>query len=183
LRLDVRFEDPTRPGRDGDMIIDVVAPDGRVALTVREENIMGPVTPPLIEDIDGDGDADFLVQTSLAAVNSEKAVYRVSRHGDRIGVVRIGQIGGVERTLTNDGLLAVLSRSGAAFWGVEFYRFDADALTPIAMVSVEALAVDGERVTQTACHLMSASGIASMGLTEEAAEARFCAEPAAMVFE
>jgi hypothetical protein len=79
--------------------------------------------------------------------------------------------------------MAISARSSAAEWDVEFYRVDATALTPLVTLDVTAEGDANGHVTRTTCALGEAPGLASLHLTRAAARVKFCAEPAAKVFD
>ncbi|MES1200498.1 MAG: hypothetical protein ABUS57_03505, partial [Pseudomonadota bacterium] len=97
--------------------------------------------------------------------------------------VRLGELDGVQFAHTADGYIAAPARSSAAEWEVPFYRVDPTALTPLLTLDVTADADDQGHVTGFACEIESAPGLASLHMTRAAAQAKFCAEPAAKVFE
>jgi hypothetical protein len=135
--------------------------------------------PPSIEDIDGDGAPDILIGRESGNANVDYAVWR-NVHGH---YVRMGEASGVQFQRTADGLIAAPARSGAADWSVYFYSISDTAMTRVATVDVHAEADDQGNVTSTTCLLNDAPGIAALHLSRAQAQTKFCAEPAAKVFD
>lgn len=180
-QLHVTFEAPATDGAGGVVRIDVLNDDGAVAQTFSETDV-SQFAQPRIEDIDGDGRADILIGRVTGNVNTEYGVWVYS--GADNAYRRAGDVSGVEISRTNDGYLAVSARSSAASWGISFYTVGA-SLEPLVTVSVTATdTTDDGQVRATECAIEAAPGLASLNMTEEAARAKFCAEPqAAGVFQ
>ncbi len=172
VRLHVRLGDTASA--------EVIGADGAVTQTLAESGAAQPIAP-WIEDVDGDGHADVVMPLIAGNANIEAALWRFDPATNAF--VRLGEVSGVARVLTADRYLAVPSRGGAASWEVSFYRFDPAALTPLATVEVTADGDDQGRATNVQCRLGEAPGIASLNLTPAAAQTKFCAEPAARVFD
>jgi len=134
---------------------------------------------PNIEDVDGDGADDVMIARDSGMVNVNYAFWRNVRGH----YVRLGEVSGVEFKRTADGLLAVPARGGAADWSVYFYSISDTAMTPVATVDVHAEGDDQGHVTSSTCTLNEAPGIAALHLTQAQAQTKFCAEPAARVFD
>jgi hypothetical protein len=132
---------------------------------------------PEVDDVNGDGTADLLVQTDVGNVNWVKTVMLFD--GAAGAFVTSGVISGVSRARTADGLLAVQSRSSAAEYAVSFYRFDALRLAPVATATVE-LGPDGARKACTAAPpTETPGGFGGLNLSSSAAQAKFCGDPTA----
>jgi hypothetical protein len=134
---------------------------------------------PAIEDVDGDGAVDVLIARDSGNVNVDYAFWR-NVHGR---YVRMGELNGVEFKRTPEGFLAAPARAGAADWSVGFYSVSDAAIAPLASVDVHAEGDADGHVTKVACTLANAPGIAALHLTRAQAQAKFCAEPAARVFD
>lgn len=162
----------------GNVSIDVLAEDGSVQQTLLEPDV-SEYLPVSIDDIDGDGRADILVGRVGGNVNTEHALWLYN--GERARYERVGEVSGVSIERTGDGYLAVPARSGAASWGVAFYRLDEGGLHPLVT-----LQIDGEETASGAirstCTLLESPGLRDLSLSEAAAREKFCAEPAAQVF-
>ena len=135
--------------------------------------------PVRIEDVDGDGADDVLFTREGGASNATFAFWR------NVGgnYVRLGELNGTNIAHTADGYLAVPAHSSAAETDIAFYRMDAAALTPLLTLSVQAEGDDQGRVTHTTCTVTEAPGLAALHMTQAAARAKFCADPAARVFD
>jgi hypothetical protein len=134
---------------------------------------------PSIEDVDGDGADDVLIARDSGNVNVDYAFWR-NVHGR---YVRMGELNGVEFKRTPEGLLAAPARDGAADWSVDFYSVSDAGMAAVASVDVHAEADDHGQVTKVACALGDAPGIGALQLTRAQAQAKFCAEPAARMFD
>lgn len=164
----------------GNVSAEVIDEDGAVVQTLLEPDV-SEYLPPSAEDVDGDGRADILIRRESGNVNTVSGVWIYS--GERGAYQRAGEVSGVEIQRTSEGYIAVPARSGAAAWNVAFYRLDEGGLIPLVTVGVEAQDVSADgRVTRSDCTLTDAPGLADLNLTLEAAQAKFCAEPAAGVF-
>lgn len=175
--LHVRFEPLAAGTQLGAINIEVLKQDGAVAQTMLEPEV-SEYRAPTVEDVDGDGRADVLIARETGAVNTTHAVWIFS--GERGVYERVGDISGVSIERTADGLIAVPARSSAAAWNVTFYKLDEGGLHPMVTVAVEAPAGRGN---EAGCTLAESPGLRDLNLTEGAARERFCAEPAAQVFE
>lgn len=165
---------------NGGVRVDVVSEQGALAQTFTESDVAQFVMPT-IQDIDGDGRADILVARATGNVNTQYGVWLYN--GADNAYRRAGEVSGVEFSRTSDGYLAASARSSAASWEVAFYRIGA-ALEPLVTVSVAATDTTNEgQVAASECTIQAAPGLASLNMTEEAARAKFCAEPQAGVFQ
>jgi len=143
---------------------------------------------PSVEDVDGDGRADILIPRATGNVNTEYGMWIYN--GERGRYERVGDISGVSVERTSDGYIAVPARSGGAWWNVAFYRLDEGGLHPIVTLQIDSPIVwrqiDREERTSGAlgfrCTLMESPGLRDINLDARAAEAKFCAEPAANVY-
>ncbi len=132
---------------------------------------------PEVDDVNGDGTSDLLVQTDVGNVNWVKTVLLFD--GAAGAFVTSGVISGFARARTADGLLAVQSRSSAAEYAVSFYRFDALRLAPVATATIE-LGPDGARTTCSVAPPAETPGsFGGLSLSAGAAQAKFCSDPAA----
>ncbi len=97
--------------------------------------------------------------------------------------MRLGDVSGIIHH-TRDGYLAVAGKSSAAEWDVSFYRIAPNALEEIATLNVAAEGDDQGNVTHTSCTLSrQGPAFGDLHMGADAARAKFCAEPAARVFE
>jgi hypothetical protein len=174
--LRVAFTPAAVEAAGGNVTIDVLNDDGSVAQTMLEPEVSEHLTPS-VDDVDGDGRADILIPRVSGNVNTEYGVWIFN--GERGVYERVGDISGVSVERTSDGLIAVPARSSAIEWAIAFYKLDEGGLHPMATVRVTA--PEG-RSNEPGCALDEAPGLRDLNLTQEAAQARFCAEPAAQVF-
>jgi hypothetical protein len=163
---------PMVEGVGGNVTIDVLNADGAVAQTIVEEGV-SEYLAPTVQDVDGDGRADILVARETGNVNTAYGIWVFS--GDRNVFRRVGEVSGYDIARTPEGLIAVQARSGAALRNVAFYQLSADGLIHIATVELEAR--EGGEIVQWRCRLSDAPGASALGLSAEAAEARFCSDP------
>jgi hypothetical protein len=163
---------PMAEGVNGTVRIDVLNADGAVAQTIVEENV-SQYLAPTVQDVDGDGRADILVARETGNVNTVFGVWIFG--GDRNVYRRVGEVSGYDIARTQEGLLAVQARSGAALRTVAFYQLNPDGLAHIATVELEAR--EGGETVHWNCRLSDAPGVAELGLAADAAEQRFCADP------
>lgn len=175
--LHVKFAPLAAGAQAGMITADVLNEDGAVVQTMLEPDV-AQYYAPSVQDVDGDGRADVLIAREGGGANSSHAVWIFN--GERGVYERVGDVTGVSIERTGDGLIAVPTRSSAVAWEVAFYRLDEGGLHPIATVAVEAPV---GRSTEPGCTLIALPGLRDLNLTEEAAHERFCAEPAAQVFE
>ncbi|HOZ29089.1 MAG TPA: hypothetical protein PK080_17105, partial [Hyphomonadaceae bacterium] len=66
--------------------------------------------------------------------------------------------------------------SSANAWGISFYKLEGDVLAPVLTAEVTAQG-EPDKITGVECVITDDGGLAATGLTPEAAEAQFCAEP------
>ena len=140
-----------------------------------EETPVTLLVPPEYKDINGDGEADVLITTDMGNVNASYGVWLGSPDGSPY--YRAGDISGDFGAPTADGYITSTSRGSANSQCIGFYNLTEQQLGLVASVCVTAL---DEEATKTTCELDDASGIAAVNLTEAAAKAKFCAEPAAV---
>jgi len=176
--LRVTFAETAAPGEGGAVTVEIVGDNGQIAQAITEENV-AQYFGPSFEDIDGDGRGDILVPRMSGNVNTEYGVWIFN--GERQRFERVGELSGVEFERTADGYIAAAARSSAAAWAVNFYTLDGAGLQPLATVYVQGEELAGGRIRST-CALEEAPGIAALGLSEQAAREKFCAEPVAQVF-
>ena len=166
-------------GTGGEVTVESISSTGSVSQRLTENNVSEYLNPT-IEDVDGDGRVDVLIARDTGNVNTNYAVWR--NVDGRFA--RLGEVSGVEFKRTADGLLAVPARSSAASWVVAFYRIDPDTLVPLVTIDVTADQTDDQgHIVHSTCTVEEAPGLPTLRLTEAAAEAKFCAEPAAKVFD
>jgi hypothetical protein len=163
---------PMVEGVGGTVTIDVLNADGAVAQTIVEEGV-SQYLAPTVQDVDGDGRADILVARETGNVNTAYGIWIFS--GDRNVFRRVGEVSGYDIARTQEGLIAVQARSGAALRNVAFYQLNTDGLVHIATVELEAR--EGGETVRWSCRLSDAPGAAALGLAADAAEQRFCADP------
>jgi hypothetical protein len=128
---------------------------------------------PNVKDFDGDGKADVLLPLETGNVNTSWAVYR-QVEGPKF--VRVGEPSGVSLVKTESGYIAAQGRSSAADYYVSFFSLEPEELKPVLTVEVSGKGEPG-KVTDVECVLTDDGGMAETGLTEDAAKAKFCAEP------
>lgn len=168
----VRFS-PMVEGEGGTVTIDILSPDAVVTQSIVEQNV-SQYLAPTVQDVDGDGRADILVARESGNVNTAYGVWIFS--GDRNAYSRVGEISGYDIARTQEGLIAVQARSGAALRNVAFYQLNENGLTHVATIELEAREGAGETVNWR-CRLSDAPGASLLNLSSEAAEQRFCSDP------
>ncbi len=173
--LRMTFAPITTGGASGDISVDVIGEDGAVVQTLQETEVH-EYHAPSVQDVDSDGRGDVLIQRALGNVNAVIGVWIFNKERGRYD--RAGEVSGVEIARTAEGYIAVPARASAVEWEISFYRLLDGQLALLATVNVEAT---GEKATST-CQLSEAPGLGDLDLTPRAAEAKFCAEPAAQVF-
>ncbi len=137
---------------------------------------------PYLEDFDGDGALDVILPREVGNVNTVMALLKRQKEGQQY--TRFGEINGVGFQRTAEGYLAVQARSSAASWGVSFYDVTGPALVPLALIQIAASETgEGGAVTATKCTLEDISAAALATQTPEAAQAKFCGDPAADVYK
>ncbi|MBI3438642.1 MAG: hypothetical protein HY054_08350 [Proteobacteria bacterium] len=165
---------------NGVVTVDVLLPNGAVVQTLREDHVSDYADPEAV-DFDEDGYVDLEIPLLVGNDNRDLALWRFDPAQPRF--VRLGDVSGIIHH-TRDGFLAVAGKSSAAEWDVSFYRIGESALNELITVNVTAEGDDQGNVTRTTCTLgRQGPAFASLGLNAEAARARFCAEPAARVFD
>ncbi|UPT61205.1 MAG: hypothetical protein M0D54_12175 [Hyphomonadaceae bacterium JAD_PAG50586_4] len=171
---------PVAEGAPGGAVsVDVLGENGAVLQTMLESDVSEYLAPS-VQDVDGDGRGDILIARERGNVNTASGVWVFN--GDAGAYRRVGEISGVTIQNTSDGYVAVPARSSAAAWNVAFYQLDANGLHMLASVNIEGEELAGGQIRST-CSLLDAPGIAGLNLSTGDAEAKFCAEPAAQVFE
>ncbi len=159
----------------GSVTLELIGERGNVRQVMLEPDV-AQYLAPRVHDVDGDGRADLLVGRSTGNVNTVSGVWIFN--GERGVFARVGEINGVAVTRTEEGYVAVASRSSASTWNVAFSALDAGGMKLVASVDVEGLErEDGSLVSR--CRLSDAPGIAELQLAPADAQAKFCAEPAA----
>ncbi|MEQ1617343.1 MAG: integrin alpha [Terricaulis sp.] len=160
----------------GAVTLELIGERGNVRQVMQEPDV-AQYLAPRVHDVDGDGRADILVGRSTGNVNTVSGVWIFN--GERGVYARVGEINGVAVTRTEEGYVAVASRSSASTWNVAFSALDASGLKLVASVDVEGVQrADGALMSR--CLLSDAPGIAELQLAPADAQAKFCAEPAAV---
>ncbi|MEQ1931789.1 MAG: hypothetical protein ABL957_14830, partial [Parvularculaceae bacterium] len=160
--------------------IAVVGP-GDATLQTIEESVEASAAPPHLEDIDADGRDELMIPLSTGNMNTTFAVWRSV--GDEAAFARLGELSGVSFSATEDGALAVASRSSASEWVVEYYRINGETLNALARAVVAAEAVDGAAM-KTTCVAEDAGAMTALGLTPDEVQTKYCEDPAALnIFE
>ncbi len=160
----------------GAVTLELIGERGNVRQVMQEPDI-AQYLAPRVHDVDGDGRADILVGRSTGNVNTVSGVWIFN--GERGVFARVGEINGVAVTRTQEGFVAVASRTNASTWNVAYSALDAEGLKLVASVDVEGFQrADGELGAR--CRLSDAPGIADLNLSPADAESKFCAEPAAL---
>jgi hypothetical protein len=175
--LHVKFEPGAAGAEAGSVSIDVLGDDGAVVQTMLEPDVLEFIAPK-IQDVDGDGRPDILAGRESGNVNTTYGVWVFN--GERGVYERVGQLDGVEIERTSDGLVVAVGRSSAVSWAVNFYKLDEGGLQPMVNIRVSAPEREGG---EPSCALETTPGLRDLNITEEAARERFCAEPAAQVFQ
>lgn len=173
--LRVRYSPVAEGATGGAVSVDVLGDDGAVLQTMLESDVSEYLAPS-VQDVDGDGRGDILIARERGNVNTASGVWVFN--GDAGAYRRVGEISGVDIVNTADGFVAVPARSGAAAWNVAFYQLDITGLHMLASVNIEGEELAGGQIRST-CALLDAPGVDRIGLTPEAAETKFCAEPVA----
>ena len=175
----VRFAE-AQGNDNGVVAVDVLGPDGAVAQTLREDNVSDYADPEAV-DFDEDGHIDLEIPLIVGNDNRDLALWRFDPAQSRF--VRLGDVSGIIHR-TRDGYLAVAGKSSAAEWEVSFYVIGASALNELLTVNVAAEGDDQGNVAHTTCTLGGQGpAFAGLRLNAEEARAKFCAEPAARVFD
>jgi hypothetical protein len=165
---------------NGTVSIDALGPDGAAVQTLREDNVSDYADPEAV-DFDEDGHIDLEIPLIVGNDNRDLALWRYDPAQSRF--VRLGDVSGIIHH-TRDGYLAVAGKSSAAEWDVSFYMVGPRALSELVTVNVVAEGDDQGHVSRTTCTLArQGPAFASLGMNAEAARAKFCAEPAARVFD
>lgn len=158
----------------GTVSADVLDRRGIVRQVILETNVL-QYSAPTVQDVDGDGRGDIIIARGTGNVNTVSAIWLFS--GARGVYERVGEVNGVSIERTGDGYIATPARSSASVWNIAFHGLDENGLRLIASVDAGAIPADDGSMEQT-CELADAPGIGELQLTPEAAEAKFCAEPA-----
>jgi hypothetical protein len=170
LALEARYA----PAEDDSTKVKVqVVQPGDATLQTIEETMGNTFAGISARDIDKDGRDDLLLPLETGNVNTTWAVWRQNEDGS--GFTRIGEPSGVEIANTASGYIAVPARSSANEWGVAFFKMQGE-LKLILTVDVVARG-EPDKISGVDCTIMDDGGLASTGLTAEAAKAQFCAEP------
>ena len=165
---------------NGAVTIEVLGRDGALGQTLHENNLSDYADPEAV-DFDEDGHIDLEIPLIVGNDNRDVALWRFDPAASRF--VRLGEVSGIIRH-TRDGYLAVAGKSSAAEWDVSFYTIGANALDELMTVKVAAEGDDQGNVTRTSCTIgAQGPAFASLGISADAARARFCADPAARVFD
>jgi hypothetical protein len=175
----------TTGGASGDISVDVIGEDGSVVQTLKESEVEEykglPSAPSVgVQDVDGDGRGDVLIQRQVGNVNSHIGVWIFNK--ERVRYDRAGEVNGVAIARTAEGYVAVPARASAEEWDISFYRLLDGQFALLAIVTVKATGAKDGVVERFTCQLDEAPGLGDLNLTSRAAEAKFCAEPAAQVF-
>lgn len=181
LAFEARYEQPAGGG-EGKVRVQVVAA-GDATLQTIEEDILNTFNHPFLQDIDGDGRDELLIPLVTGNVNTSWAIWRAK--GAETQFVRLEELSGIDIDRTEDGFITTSARSSASSWEIGYWRMDGDDLEPVVTVSVSAEGVDADgNVLNETCTVTDAGGLAETGLTQEQAQAKFCAEePADGVFQ
>jgi hypothetical protein len=165
---------------NGTITIDALAPDGAVAQTLREDNVSDYGDPEAV-DFDEDGHIDLEIPLVVGNDNRDLGLWRFDPAQSRF--VRLGDVSGIIHR-TREGYLAVAGRNSAAEWDVSFYTIGPSALNELVTVNVAAEGDDQGNVARTTCTIgRQGPAFASLGMSADAARTKFCAEPAARVFD
>lgn len=159
----------------GAVTLELIGERGNVRQVMQEPDV-AQYLAPRVHDVDGDGRADILVGRSTGNVNTVSGVWLFN--GERGVFERVGEINGVAVTRTEEGYVAVASRSNASTWNVAYHKLDAEGLKLVASVDIEGFErMDGALAAR--CRLSDGPGLAVLDLNPADAQAKFCAEPAA----
>ena len=165
---------------NGNITVDVLGRDGVVVQTLREDHVSDYADPEAV-DFDEDGHIDIEIPLIVGNDNRDLALWRFDSAQSRF--VRLGDVSGIIHH-TRDGYLAVAGKSSAAEWDVSFYTIGAGALSELVTVNVAAEGDDQGNATRTTCTLgRQGPAFGSLRMSADAARAKFCAEPAARVFD
>jgi hypothetical protein len=165
---------------NGTVTVVALGRDGAVAQTLREDNVSDYADPEAL-DFDEDGHIDLQIPLIVGNDNRDLALWRYDPAQSRF--VRLGDVSGIIHH-TRDGYLAVAGKSSAAEWDVSFYTIGSSALREVITVNVAAEGDDQGNVTRTTCTIgRQGPAFASLNMSAHAARTKFCAEPAARVFD
>ncbi|HEV7692684.1 MAG TPA: hypothetical protein VGO52_17735 [Hyphomonadaceae bacterium] len=170
LALEARY---TKAEDETTKIALAVVQTGDATVQTIEETMGNTFARVELQDVDKDGKDDILVPLETGMVNITWALWRQSADNK---FVRVGEVTGVDLKNTDSGYLAVPARSSANEWDVAFFKMDGDAMNPIVTTTVTARGTP-DKITGQDCELADDGGLAWTGLAQDAAEAKFCAEP------
>jgi hypothetical protein len=154
--------------------VQVVAP-GDATLQTIEETMGNTIAGISQLDADKDGKTDLLLPLETGNVNTTWALWRQNDDGQTFA--RAGEPSGVSVATTESGYIVVPARSSANEWSVAFYKLELNMLRPAVTVEVVAQSETAKN-NRFECTLTDNGGVPETGLTPEAAEEKFCAEPA-----
>jgi hypothetical protein len=165
---------------NGTVTVDALGRDGAVAQTLREDNVSDYADPEAV-DFDEDGHIDLEIPLIVGNDNRDFALWRFDPTQSRF--VRLGDVSGIIHH-TRDGYLAIAGKSSAAEWDVSFYTIGSSALNELVTLNVTAEGDDQGNVIRTTCTITrQGPAFANLNMSADAARTKFCAEPAARVFD
>jgi hypothetical protein len=166
--------------QSGVVAVDIIGEHGAVRQSFSETDVDYYVDPEAV-DFDEDGHIDLEIPITIGNDNRDLALWRYDPAQSRF--VRLGDVSGIIHH-TRDGYLAVAGKSSAAEWDVSFYTIGPSALGELITVNVAAEGDDQGNVTRTTCTIgRQGPAFASLNMSADAARTKFCAEPAARVFD
>lgn len=171
LSFEARYTKPA-DGQVQKVSITVVAP-GDATLQTFDVEMDGTFNAPSLQDIDGDGRDEVLVPTMTGNVNTNWSIWRAK--GEETQFKKLEELSGVDIVKTPSGFIATSARSSAASWVVDFYQMDGDDLEPVVSAEVTAAGEDG-KVLSVDCKIEDKGSLKDLGLDEDAARKKFCAE-------
>jgi len=147
--LDLTYHGLTEGVVAGTVSAEVRDADGAVVQSLIEPDV-AEYRAPQVQDIDGDGRADFIMMRTGGAANADMALWVLN--GERGVFERVGAVNGVSVEHTEMGLISA-ARSSAVEWEVTFHQLDEGGLHPVAEVTVTAPA---GRSSEPGCRVNSA---------------------------
>ena len=150
-----------------ELTLKITTDDGMEIQTITE-TIDGTYTLPNFDDLDGDGRAELLVPLMTGNVNTSFAVWR-GKDGEA-QFERAGEVGGIDVAAYEDGMFVTPARGSASSWYTSYYIFSDNKVLAVATAE-NTLGEDGETET---CVVVDEGGLAGVGMSLEAAQARFC---------
>lgn len=152
-----------------DVSLKIAAVDGAEIQTIHE-TAQSAYGLPYFVDLDSDGRAELLVPLMTGNVNTSYAVWR-GKEGDP-EFVRTGEVSGIDVTAYEPGLFITPARSSASSWNTTYHVFEDNTVTRVATAEIT---LGETEDAPGSCTVVDDGGLAKIGLTLDAAQAKFCA--------